>query len=89
MLSPFRSLCTLVCKWTYTSDGGWDDSFWNVIGLEDLVKDKYEKIGILGGFFYTHTHIKTFSCITVIVSRSVEGLDESSDGLITKWDAYR
>uniref|UniRef100_A0A8B9D0F0 FGGY carbohydrate kinase domain-containing protein n=1 Tax=Anser brachyrhynchus TaxID=132585 RepID=A0A8B9D0F0_9AVES len=40
-----RSLCTLVCKWTYTSDGGWDDSFWNIIGLEDLVKDKYEKIG--------------------------------------------
>ncbi|XP_054021635.1 FGGY carbohydrate kinase domain-containing protein isoform X2 [Dryobates pubescens] len=40
-----RSLCTVVCKWTYTSDGGWDDSFWKVIGLEDLVKDKYEKIG--------------------------------------------
>ncbi|XP_047917948.2 FGGY carbohydrate kinase domain-containing protein isoform X4 [Anser cygnoides] len=43
-----RSLCTLVCKWTYTSDGGWDDSFWNIIGLEDLVKDKYEKIGVIG-----------------------------------------
>ncbi|XP_042729243.1 FGGY carbohydrate kinase domain-containing protein isoform X2 [Lagopus leucura] len=40
-----RSLCTLVCKWTYASDGGWDDSFWKMIGLEDLVKDKYEKIG--------------------------------------------
>ncbi|NXK50965.1 FGGY protein, partial [Chauna torquata] len=40
-----RSLCTLVCKWTYTSDEGWDDSFWKIIGLEDLVKDKYEKIG--------------------------------------------
>ncbi|XP_042674989.1 FGGY carbohydrate kinase domain-containing protein isoform X2 [Centrocercus urophasianus] len=40
-----RSLCTLVCKWTYSSDGGWDDSFWKMIGLEDLVKDKYEKIG--------------------------------------------
>lgn len=49
MLSPFRSLCTLVCKWTYTSDGGWDDSFWKIIGLEDLVKDKYEKIGMLFG----------------------------------------
>ncbi|XP_075280504.1 FGGY carbohydrate kinase domain-containing protein isoform X3 [Opisthocomus hoazin] len=43
-----RSLCTVVCKWTYTSDGGWDDSFWKVIGLEDLVKDKYEKIGVIG-----------------------------------------
>ncbi|NXC13092.1 FGGY protein, partial [Corythaeola cristata] len=40
-----RSLCTVVCKWTYTSDGGWDDSFWKMIGLEDLVKDNYEKIG--------------------------------------------
>ncbi|XP_056353759.1 FGGY carbohydrate kinase domain-containing protein-like [Oenanthe melanoleuca] len=40
-----RSLCTVVCKWTYTSDRGWDDSFWKMIGLEDLVKDKYEKIG--------------------------------------------
>ncbi|NXG46776.1 FGGY protein, partial [Psilopogon haemacephalus] len=40
-----RSLCTVVCKWTYTSDGGWDDSFWKIIGLEDLVMDKYEKIG--------------------------------------------
>ncbi|XP_074953563.1 FGGY carbohydrate kinase domain-containing protein isoform X5 [Phalacrocorax aristotelis] len=43
-----RSLCTVVCKWTYTSDGGWDDSFWKMIGLEDLVKDKYEKIGVIG-----------------------------------------
>ncbi|KAK2540514.1 Fggy [Columba guinea] len=42
---PEMSLCTLVCKWTYTSDGGWDDSFWKMIGLEDLVKDKYKKIG--------------------------------------------
>ncbi|XP_037260858.1 FGGY carbohydrate kinase domain-containing protein isoform X1 [Falco rusticolus] len=40
-----RSLCTVVCKWTYTPDGGWDDTFWEMIGLEDLVKDKYEKIG--------------------------------------------
>ncbi|XP_068809442.1 FGGY carbohydrate kinase domain-containing protein isoform X4 [Struthio camelus] len=40
-----RSLCTLVCKWTYTSDGGWDDSFWQMIGLEDLVEEKYKKIG--------------------------------------------
>ncbi|XP_027734833.1 FGGY carbohydrate kinase domain-containing protein isoform X3 [Empidonax traillii] len=43
-----RSLCTVVCKWTYTSDRGWDDTFWKMIGLEDLVKDKYEKIGVIG-----------------------------------------
>nr|XP_042707345.1 FGGY carbohydrate kinase domain-containing protein isoform X3 [Chrysemys picta bellii] len=40
-----RSLCPLVCKWTYSPEKGWDDSFWKVIGLEDLVADKYEKIG--------------------------------------------
>ncbi|XP_040216758.1 FGGY carbohydrate kinase domain-containing protein isoform X2 [Rana temporaria] len=40
-----RSLCTLVCKWTYTPDGGWDDSFWMEIGLEDLLEQNYAKIG--------------------------------------------
>lgn len=51
-----RSLCTVVCKWTYTSDRGWDDSFWKMIGLEDLVKDKYEKIGISGLGFNMHIY---------------------------------
>ncbi|XP_056388920.1 FGGY carbohydrate kinase domain-containing protein isoform X2 [Hyla sarda] len=40
-----RSLCTLVCKWTFSSDGGWDDSFWKEIGLEDIIEDNYSKIG--------------------------------------------
>ncbi|KAM9326591.1 FGGY carbohydrate kinase domain-containing protein [Gastrophryne carolinensis] len=40
-----RSLCTLVCKWTYTADNGWDDSFWAAIGLEDLQDGSYAKIG--------------------------------------------
>ncbi|XP_066453850.1 FGGY carbohydrate kinase domain-containing protein isoform X1 [Eleutherodactylus coqui] len=40
-----RSLCTLVCKWTYSSDKGWDDSFWQEIGLEDIREDNYSKIG--------------------------------------------
>ncbi|KAM4023241.1 FGGY carbohydrate kinase domain-containing protein isoform 2-T2 [Anomaloglossus baeobatrachus] len=40
-----RSLCTLVCKWTYSSDQGWDDSFWKEIGLEDIIEDNYSKIG--------------------------------------------
>ncbi|XP_041127166.1 FGGY carbohydrate kinase domain-containing protein [Polyodon spathula] len=40
-----RSLCTLICKWTYSSETGWDDSFWTTIGLEDLVSD-YSKIGV-------------------------------------------
>ncbi|XP_054429876.1 FGGY carbohydrate kinase domain-containing protein isoform X1 [Pteronotus mesoamericanus] len=40
-----RSLCSLVCKWTYSAEKGWDDSFWKMIGLEDLVADNYRKIG--------------------------------------------
>ncbi|XP_030061134.1 FGGY carbohydrate kinase domain-containing protein [Microcaecilia unicolor] len=40
-----RSLCTLVCKWTYSSSQGWDDSFWELIGLEDFVMENYTKIG--------------------------------------------
>ncbi|XP_048966329.1 FGGY carbohydrate kinase domain-containing protein isoform X3 [Canis lupus dingo] len=40
-----RSLCSLVCKWTYSAEKGWDDSFWKMIGLEDFVADNYRKIG--------------------------------------------
>ncbi|XP_053511557.1 FGGY carbohydrate kinase domain-containing protein isoform X7 [Artibeus jamaicensis] len=40
-----RSLCSLVCKWTYSAEKGWDNSFWKMIGLEDLVADNYSKIG--------------------------------------------
>lgn len=40
-----RSLCTLVCKWTYCPPEGWDASFWTSIGLEDLLKDNFSKIG--------------------------------------------
>nr|XP_023674589.1 FGGY carbohydrate kinase domain-containing protein isoform X1 [Paramormyrops kingsleyae] len=42
-----RSLCTLVCKWTYCPQDGWDSSFWRTIGLEDLLADNYAKIGQL------------------------------------------
>uniref|UniRef100_A0A674MZ57 FGGY carbohydrate kinase domain-containing protein n=1 Tax=Takifugu rubripes TaxID=31033 RepID=A0A674MZ57_TAKRU len=40
-----RSLCTLVCKWTYCPPEGWDPSFWIAIGLEDLVENNFSKIG--------------------------------------------
>ncbi|XP_036899031.1 FGGY carbohydrate kinase domain-containing protein isoform X3 [Sturnira hondurensis] len=43
-----RSLCSLVCKWTYSAEKGWDNSFWKMIGLEDLVADNYSKIGVIG-----------------------------------------
>lgn len=49
LILPFfhflRSLCSLVCKWTYSAEKGWDDSFWKVIGLEDLIANNYNKIG--------------------------------------------
>ncbi|XP_069956681.1 FGGY carbohydrate kinase domain-containing protein isoform X4 [Cherax quadricarinatus] len=43
-----RSLCSLVCKWTYMSYGrtqGWDSGFFKTIGLEDLADDDSHKIG--------------------------------------------
>ncbi|XP_072022045.1 LOW QUALITY PROTEIN: FGGY carbohydrate kinase domain-containing protein-like [Amphiura filiformis] len=44
-----RSLNTLVCKWAYqpNSEGArhWDDSFWQQIGLGDLIENNYAKIG--------------------------------------------
>lgn len=56
-----RSLCTTVCKWTYLGHAhleqmsskdsvamkasGWDDLFWQEIGLGDLVESGYSTIG--------------------------------------------
>ena len=47
-----RSLCSTVCKWTYLkrdSSGkaltGWDDSYFQLIGLGDLVEEGYARIG--------------------------------------------
>lgn len=45
LLSCRRSLCTLVCKWTYSPSEGWDDTFWSAVGLEDLMENSYSKIG--------------------------------------------
>lgn len=58
-----RSLCTTVCKWTYLGHAhmqqinekdsrnmeacGWDDEFWEEIGLGDLVDGHHAKIGTL------------------------------------------
>ncbi|KAJ3679222.1 hypothetical protein LUZ60_017233 [Juncus effusus] len=55
-----RSLCTTVCKWTYLGHAhmaaketeslsmeacGWDDEFWEEIGLGDLLEAHHAKIG--------------------------------------------
>jgi FGGY-family pentulose kinase len=45
-----RSLCSLTCKWTYLGhrgiDGaGWDASYFNAIGLGDLAREKFKRIG--------------------------------------------
>jgi D-ribulokinase len=47
-----RSLCSLVCKWTYlghkkTGDdkAGWSDAYWVKVGLGDLVEQGYRRIG--------------------------------------------
>lgn len=58
-----RSLCTTVCKWTYLGHAhmeqanekdsrnmgayGWDDEFWEEIGLGDLVEGNHAKIGMI------------------------------------------
>lgn len=49
-----RSACTTTCKWTYLAHkdsnsnaniGTWDDSYFQEIGLDDLVSEGYKRIG--------------------------------------------
>ncbi len=45
-----RSLCSMVCKWTYLAQNGlggegWDDTFLTDIGLSELTGDGHKKIG--------------------------------------------
>lgn len=50
-----RSLCSLVCKWTYfmaddisttgSSKMGWNQDFLNMLGLQDLAENNFAKIG--------------------------------------------
>ncbi|XP_034743181.1 FGGY carbohydrate kinase domain-containing protein isoform X2 [Etheostoma cragini] len=40
-----RSLCTLLCKWTYCPPEGWDAGFWTSIGMEDILENNFSKIG--------------------------------------------
>ncbi len=46
-----RSLCSTTCKWTYLAHeakdgtGGWHEDFFKAIGLEDLVEEKFQRLG--------------------------------------------
>jgi len=44
--SDVRSLCSTVCKWTYVGHaGGWDEGFLRLVGLGELARDGYARIG--------------------------------------------
>ena len=45
-----RSMCTVTCKWNYQYDqkegrGAWSEDFFQKVGLEDLSKDNFMRIG--------------------------------------------
>ena len=41
-----RSTCTVTCKWTYLAhQGGWDASYFEAIGLGDLAREGFARIG--------------------------------------------
>lgn len=41
-----RSVCTVTCKWTYLAhDEKWDASYFDQIGLEELIDDNFKRIG--------------------------------------------
>ncbi|HEX7390976.1 MAG TPA: FGGY family pentulose kinase, partial [Acidiphilium sp.] len=41
-----RSLCSVVCKWTYSGhENRWDEGFFRAIGLGDLADDGFGRIG--------------------------------------------
>ncbi len=44
--SPVRSMCSLVCKWTYLGhENRWDQAFIEQIGLGDLLREQPSRIG--------------------------------------------
>ena len=41
-----RSVCTVTCKWTYMAhEQAWDASYFQEVGLGDLTKDRFARIG--------------------------------------------
>lgn len=48
-----RSCCSLTCKCSYVPGAGWDASFFEEIGLRDLVSSGYVQIGAGSGDLLT------------------------------------
>jgi D-ribulokinase len=47
-INTVRSMCCVACKWLYKANENesfWDETFWSTIGLEDLTKNEFSKIG--------------------------------------------
>ncbi|KAJ7477167.1 hypothetical protein B0H11DRAFT_2030012 [Mycena galericulata] len=40
-----RSCCSVTCKWSFVPNSGWQDDFFEKIGLGELVKGEYKQIG--------------------------------------------
>jgi D-ribulokinase len=44
--STARSVCTVVCKWTYLDhEGRWDDGFFRAIGLGEIADEGFRRVG--------------------------------------------
>lgn len=42
---PTRSCCSVTCKWSFVPKTGWQDNFFQTIGLGELVEGDYKQIG--------------------------------------------
>lgn len=40
-----RSCCSVICKCSFVPNSGWQDDFFEKIGLGELVKSEYKQIG--------------------------------------------
>lgn len=77
-----RSLCTTVCKWTYLGHAhleqmsskdsvamkasGWDDLFWQEIGLGDLVESGYASIGSALALPFSYFHCLLLPLVLIV-----------------------
>jgi ribulose kinase len=73
-----RSFCSTVCKQGYVPVGvdgsvkGWQDDFLTAIGLQDLAKDNFKKMGGVNGAVCSSTPVNVF--VIDISGRMASGL---------------